>query len=329
MVKPLREKPTALSDDTSLRLRAAWLYHGQNLTQNEVADRLGIGRSTVIKLLEEAKKRGEVRVWIEEGITELIELAVNIERKFSIKEVIVVPTEGGIEQASKLVGLALGKFLSKTICDNMTIGVGWGRTLTASLASFHPSKSANVKVMSLLGGSVDTQLSNPIEFSWRLANALNAKSYLFPAPLIVDSAETKRTLIDKCGLGSLFEMAQSLDMVVVSAGEISANSTSSVRHLITETELNELISLNCVGDVMCNFLDQDGKMVPHQINDRVMSVGLNPLRNARHIVIASGGRERATAILAAVRSIGCHTLIIDHSAASALLEIATTKPRKR
>lgn len=325
MAKLRRDNQIALTDDTSLRLRAAWLYHGHSLTQNEVAERLGIGRSTVTRLLEEAKKRGEVRVWIEEGETELVELAVNIEQAFGIDEVIVVPAIGGVEQAAKSVGLALGKFLSKTITDNMTIGVGWGRTLTASLASFHPPSHAGVKIMSLLGGSIDAQFSNPIEFSWRLAHVLNAKSYLFPAPLIVDSAQTKRHLIEDCGLGLLFEMAQSLDLVVVSAGEVSQDSTSSVRNLITKGELQELIILGCVGDVLCNFLDENGMSVPHPINNRVMSINLDVLKEAEHIVIASGGANRAKAILAAIRSIGCNTLITDQAAAIAILRNTKTE----
>ena len=169
----LRRAAQSAFGDTSLRLRAAWLYHGHGMTQNEVAARLGIGRSTTIRLLEDAKKRGEVRVWIEEGEAELVELALQIETALSLDEVIVVPASDNFEQAARSVGLALGKFLSETITDNMTVGVGWGRTLTASLASFHPPRRAGVKVMSLLGGSVETRFANPVEFAWRIANAFS------------------------------------------------------------------------------------------------------------------------------------------------------------
>ena len=102
-------------------------------------EKLGIGRSTTIRLLEDAKKRGEVRIWIEEGEGELVELALEIEKELQLDEVIVVPASQDFEQAARSVGLALGKFLSETISDNMTIGVGWGRTLTASLAKLSPA----------------------------------------------------------------------------------------------------------------------------------------------------------------------------------------------
>ncbi len=232
MAKLRRTAQSSLSDDDSLRLRAAWLYHAYGKTQAEVADQLGIGRSTVIRLLEEARARGEVKIWIEDGESGLTALALELEAKLGLDEAIVVPGSTTLDSTSKAVGLALGKFLSDVIGDGMTVGVGWGRTLSASLASFHPPKRERVKVMSLLGGAVETQFANPFEVSWRIATALQAECFLFPAPLVVDSAETKQRLMRDCGLDRLSAIASSLDLAVVSAGDISETSGSLVRHLI-------------------------------------------------------------------------------------------------
>src|SRR3546814_13498070 len=60
VAKLRRESHPSMSDASSLRLRAAWLYYNQGLTQKDVAERLGISRSTVIRLLDEAMKRSEV-----------------------------------------------------------------------------------------------------------------------------------------------------------------------------------------------------------------------------------------------------------------------------
>ncbi len=124
---------------------------------------MGIGRSTVIRLLEEAKLRArspglDRRRWI--GRHRACPAARA--RALKLDEVIVVPAAGTADQTSKAVGLALGKFLSETIADDMTIGVGWGRTLTASLASFHPPKHSGVKVMSLLGGRDGNAIRQPV-----------------------------------------------------------------------------------------------------------------------------------------------------------------------
>ena len=62
MVKLRRGEQANISDDASLRLRAAWAYHAYGLTHTEVAEQLGVGRSTVIRLLDEARHRGEVKI---------------------------------------------------------------------------------------------------------------------------------------------------------------------------------------------------------------------------------------------------------------------------
>ena len=50
-----------------------------------------------------------------------------------------------------------------------------------------------------------------------------------------------------------------------------------------------------------------------------MSVPLDDLKQAGHLVIASGGAGRAAAIRAAISRVGCNTLITDEGAALELL----------
>lgn len=327
MAKLRRGTQTALSETASLRLRAAWLYYNHGLTQKDVAEKLGISRTTVIRLLDEALKRREVRIWIEEGEAKCMELAVELERALGLDEAIVVPETRGSEQTAQAVGLALGKFLSEAISDNTTIGVGWGRTLTASLASFRPPHHDGVKVMSLLGGAIETQFTNPVEYSWRMAGQLGAECYLFPAPLIVDSVETKTRLIEKCGLHYLYELAAGLDLVVLSVGDIDAKTTSLARLMLPQDDLDALIAMGCVGDVMCNFIDAEGRTVPHPINERVMSIDLETLRSAKHTVIACGGTQRAKSIAAAIKRLGCNTLVTDEGAGRAILALTQADAR--
>jgi DNA-binding transcriptional regulator LsrR (DeoR family) len=322
LAKLLRSAQKVLSDTSSLRLRAAWLYYNQGLTQKDVAEKLGVSRTTIIRMLDEAVKRGEVQIWINEGIQECIELGLQLEAAFGLDEAIVVPGVDDVEGTAKAVGLALGQFLSDAIPDDCTIGVGWGRTLTASLASFRPARRERVRVVSLLGGVLEAHQVNPIEFSWRLASQIGAECYLFLSPLLVDSIETKRHLIERCGLDRLYRLAEDLDIAVISVGDISASATSLSQTLISPQELQELVDVGCVGDAICNFLDAEGRSVPHALNDRVMSVDLDKVSKARHVVLATGGAKRAVAIHATMKRVGCNTLITDEAAAKALLATA-------
>jgi DNA-binding transcriptional regulator LsrR (DeoR family) len=319
-----RETHTTYSDAASLRLRAAWLYYNQGMTQKDVAERLGVSRSTVIRMLDEAMKRSEVQIWISDGVASCVELATRLEKAYGLDEAVVVPAprDMSADALAGAVGLALGQFLSEVIQDDMTIGVGWGRTMTASLSSFRPPRRDNVKVVSLLGGIVAVHQTNPIDYTWRFAGHLGAECYMFLAPLLVDTVATKRALIDKCGLDTIYDLAENLDLAVVSCGDIGPHSTSLSEGFISKTELDRLIAAGCVCDTMFNFLDAQGRSVDTALGDRVMSVDLDTLKKARHIVLSSGGAHRAIAIRATIRRIGCNTLITDETAAEELLQLA-------
>ncbi|MGO8572727.1 sugar-binding domain-containing protein, partial [Rhizobium ruizarguesonis] len=79
----------------------------------------------------------------------------------------------------------------------------------------------------------------------------------------------------------------------------------------------QAVDAGCVCDTMFNFLEKDGNSVDHSINRRVMSVDLDKLKEAKHIVLSSGGAHRAVAIRETIKRIGCNTLITDESAARA------------
>ncbi|MBO3762098.1 sugar-binding transcriptional regulator [Ciceribacter sp. L1K22] len=324
MAKLRRDTNTTYTEASSLRLRAAWLYYNEGMTQKDVADRLGISRSTVIRMLDEALRRAEVQIWISDDIGDCVELSLKLEKAFGLDEAVVVPTPEKQDAAAlaKAVGLALGQFLTEVVSDDMTIGVGWGRTMTASLSGFRPPRRENCKVVSLLGGIVAVHQTNPIDYTWRLASQLGAECYMFLAPLLVDSVATKRALIDQCGLKTIYDLAEELDLAIVSCGDIGPHSTSLSEGFISNRTLKELIAAGCVCDTMFNFLDAEGRAVDHEINERVMSVDLDTLRKARHIVIASGGAHRAIPIHATMKRIGCNTLITDEAAARELLRLA-------
>lgn len=315
---PQRRKLFDSSD--SLRLRATWMYYSHGRTQREIAEKLGISRTSVIRLLEDARQRREVRFWIEEAEERCIELGIELEKCLGLNEAVVIPSGDTHDETSDAVGLALGKYLSNAIGDNMTIGVGWGRTLTASLVSFKPSIRQGVKVLPLLGGAVEPLPPNPVEYCWRLGNAIGADCYLFPSPLIVDSAQTKQSLIERCGLETIFRMSKNLDVAVISVGDIGPNCTSSARPLISDEDMQALIDDGCVADVLCNFIDKDGKDMNHPIKDRVMSVGLQDIEKSKLKILASGGVHRSEAILAAVKRIGFDVLVTDEGAAEAILQ---------
>jgi DNA-binding transcriptional regulator LsrR (DeoR family) len=310
-----------LADTGALRLRAAWLYFNRGWTQAAIAEHLSISRSTVIRMLDEARTRGEVQIWINAAPTDCTELALNLEQKLGLDEAIVVPGSGTPNETARDVGAALGQFLSQVIGDDMVIGATWGRTLNAALQTFRPSPRKGAKVISLLGGVLAAKSMNPVDFSWQLASRLQAECMLYLAPLIVDSPQTKQALIQHCGLQRLHDEAQNLDLAIISCGDIGAEGSSLTMEFITAQERADLLRAGAICDAGFNFLKADGADVDTPLRARVMNVDLQTISRAGHVILAAGGARRAGAIRATIMRTKCRTLITDEAAALALLAL--------
>jgi deoxyribonucleoside regulator len=301
------------------RMRIAWMYYVEGLTQNEIADRLGIGRVTVVRNINEAIKQREVKIWIEGQIAECTDIETQLKSAFGFQEAVVVPEPSIVGNLSKSIGNAAGMFISDTLKDGMSVGVGWGATLYESLQTLATKKLDNVQVISLLGGIVQARRFNPAEFAWQFARAINADCYLLQAPAVVDSPETRKALIERCGLNDVFKRAKKLDVAMLSAGAMAPTSTAFQFSMLTEEDRLALIAKGAVGDLLYNFFDINGKLIDHPVNQRIMSIPLEQLRNVPLRVLSAGGAEKIDALLGAIKLINCNVLITNEETAKALL----------
>jgi DNA-binding transcriptional regulator LsrR (DeoR family) len=319
--------PEAIENDEQnparrLRLRAAWMYFVEEMTQNEIALKLGIGRVTVVRLLAAARERNEVKISIGDRLAECVEAERLLEKRFGVDEVIVVPLSSRGADATGPVSAATGAYVSSLVRPNMRIGVGWGRTLVSSLAFMNERTVEDVSVVSLLGGIMKARKFNPAEFAWRFASLYQADCYLMTAPLVVDSAATRETLIERCGLGDIFELAKSLDAVVLSAAGTGPDATSHQSKFISNADRASVIKAGAVGDMLFNFFDSNGELVDHPINERVMSVPLDIIKKVPVRVLAAGGASKVQALGGALKLLKPTVFITDEYTAKDVLKLA-------
>jgi DNA-binding transcriptional regulator LsrR (DeoR family) len=286
------------------RMRIAWMYYVEGLTQNEIADRLGIGRVTVVRNINEAIKQREVKIWITGNIAECLDLEARLKLRFGLVDAVVTPEPADAAHVGKAIGFAAGMYVTDQLTDGFHIGVGWGATLHDSLQTLSPKDLQNVEVVSMLGGVVQARRFNPSEFAWQFANIVGADCYLLTAPAVVDSPETKRALIERCGLSEVISRVNRLDMALVSVGTMAPQS---------------LVRAGAVGDCLFNFYDAQGRLVDHPINDRVMSMPIEALRSVPRRVMISGGVDKVDALIGGLRLTSANVLITSEATAAAML----------
>ena len=309
----------AQSETDRLRARAVWLYHVEGQTQNDIAHSLGVSRVMVVRLLADARRRNEVRVTVSAPLAELIEIERAVETRYGIGRVIIAPFSDPEGDPVKAIAAAAGAFISGLMKPGLTVGVGWGRTLSNTLPFISGETLEDLRVVSLLGGIAAARRFNPAEFAWQFAELFQAEGFLIPAPAVVDSPETKHALLERCGLSAIFEMAGRLDVALLSVGGISTLTTSYRTGYITEADRRSLIEAGAVGDVLYNFIDEAGAVVDHDVNNRVISANFVDLRRTPERVLISGGRDKRIALRAAIKTLSPTTLVTDEQTAKDLI----------
>jgi len=307
-----------------LRQRVAWMYYVEEMTQSAIADALGIGRITVVRLLSEARAMNEVRISLSRDVALLSRLEIGLQNAYGVPEVIVAPLSGAGADPRPAIAAAAGEFVSDMLRPDMKVGLGWGTTLNKALSFINERQVPRLSVVSLLGGITRARQANPAEFAWQFSRIFMAECYLLAAPAIVDSAATKRTLIERCGLKEVFDFSHGLDVVVVSVGSLAHNSTTQFYGNISAADQDELRSCGGVGDVLYNFFDIEGRVVDHPLNERSMSIPLATLNAAPNRVLVSGGLDKIDAMVGAFKLLRPTVVITDEATAEALLARAPT-----
>ena len=309
-----------VDQNSQLRVRAAWIYYVEGHTQNEVAAIMGLPRLTVTRLLSEARRRGEVKIDIVSPLAGLADIQRALEIKYGLSQAVVAPFLASEGEPVKVIAAAAGRYISEMMTDNLTVGVGWGRTLLASLPFIQGRPLQNIRVISMLGGIAQARRFNPAEFAWQFAELFEGEGFLVPAPAVVDSPETKLALLERCGLAEIFEMAALVDVALISVGAVSTLTTFYRSGHVSETERMSLADAGAVGDILLNFIDENGDLVDHPVNTRAMSLDLARLAKVPRKILVSGGQEKLASLRGTLKLLKPTTFITDEQTALALLD---------
>ncbi|MEP6657596.1 MAG: sugar-binding transcriptional regulator [Betaproteobacteria bacterium] len=303
-----------------LQVRASWLYYVEGLTQLQISRIMKTSRAKVIRLLAAARDSGIVRIRIDAQGSEQIALERQLIGRYGFREVVVVPAPADPDAVAAVVGYAAGIYLAAQVRDGMSIGVGWGSTLHMSLKAIGAQPCARLSVVSLLGGMTHSRAVNPSAVSRRIADAFGADCFQLTAPVFVANEAIRTALWKEPGLRDLRARARRIDLALVSVGDVSEGATLFREGLLPRSQIAGLLDAGAAGEVLCHFVDAEGRVVDHPVNRRAVAIDLRDLRRVPKIVFAAGGRRKVGAIRAALKALAANVLITDEAAARGLLE---------
>lgn len=301
------------------RTRIAWLYYVEGLTQSEIADRVGFSRVRVNRELAICRERGIVQIRINAKLAPCVALERRLVERFRLKDAVVVPTPEDPAQLPAVIGMAAGQYVSDRLAPEMSIGVAWGRTMLGSLKAIERRALEGLSVVSLIGGLTRASAINTYETASRFADLFGAECYYLAAPTFTSCAESRIIFIEQAAIGDVLERARQIDIALVSVGSLGPDSTIRRLHLLSEEEVASLLEAGAVGDCLAHFIDAEGRLLDHPVNQRVIGLAPHELANVPTSILASGGPAKTQVIKAVIRAGYLNTVITDAASAERLL----------
>lgn len=318
-------KPT----DADLCIRAAWLYYVHGLGQEEVGRQLSLSRTKVTRLLQQAREAGYVKVSVEHETVESLALADWISAHYRVERCILTPfarlptTDASAAEIAgrQAVGIVAANHVARQMqaSGTLTIGLGWGRTLSALIAALPAMSKPDLAVVSVIGASVVDDGTASYSLALKLAGATNGSARTFAAPLVMAHAETAEAMRRDPVIGETLRLAASADLVLIGCGDVSNDNPYFHSASIDSETVEALRKAGAVCECVGRFLDRNGQLVDTPLHARTMGIDIDSLRQ-RDVIVLASGRRKAAPLKALLKAGIARTIIVDDEIAQALAE---------
>lgn len=302
------------NSEEHLMTKIAWYYYFENMTQQEISKHLGITRMRVVKLLDKARQTGIIQFKIKPNPYNRLQKENSLIEKYNLKDVYVVPTNPKPEEANETIAKAAAMYVEDLITENCFINFGYGDTLSRTINHLATNIDTPVSFVSLTGG-VSHYLPNVN------SNFFNTKLYLVPAPLAASTKSMANAISSESSVQEIYNMTKLASITIVGIGSTSEDSTIINSGVINKNDLLLLKMQGAVGDILAQFIDQDGNLIDTELHSRLISTPISSLKDLNNVIGVACGDDKVLAIDAALKSSNLDILITDENTASQLINL--------
>jgi len=304
--------------EVQLSARAAWYYYIGGMTQQEIADRLGITRLRVNRIVGQARADGLVHVQIEIPLAGCVALEQRLQAAFGLREVTVVPSVDDEETQRRTIGEATALLLQPKLRPGIRLGLSWGASKRFTARRLKPIRLPGSSVTSLMGGMPVGSSVNTYEMCTEFSRVIGADCSYLTAPVYCTSPDARDMLLVHPGIAEVMRRARACDIAMVSCGNMTSRSLLAHDAAFWD-QMPSLRADGAVGDLLGTFLDADGTPIDHPLNDSVIAMTPNELRAIPTSILMAGDMSKLPIIRAILRKGYVNTLVTDDAVAAALL----------
>ncbi|MCL1923636.1 MAG: transcriptional regulator [Propionibacteriaceae bacterium] len=301
-------------------------YYVQDETMESIARHLKLSRSSVSRLLSEARNTGMVRISVEAPYGSSSPIARSVSALFSVRVHLAQVGEAAsvttrFERVSRLAAATL----RNSVKDGDFIGVAWGVTLSNIVPFLDRCPLHDATIVQMNGGTNyhDTSARHVAAILQALSQTFDARIVQFPVPAFFDYAETKQAMWRERSVQFVRSLQSKIDVAIFGIGTIGARVPSYVYSagFLDDEDVARMREDGVVGDVCTVLLRKDGSFEDISMNHRASGLTPHELREIPTRIGVVADPSRANSLLGALRARTITDLVCDDTTARALLDL--------
>jgi deoxyribonucleoside regulator len=304
----------------------AWLHHEYGMTQEAIALRMGVSRSTISRALRDAEVMGIVQVTLTEPLPRELQLSEQLAATLGIVAHVGTRSSGDEDLAGEMVAGRTAARLIERIASagHLTIATSWGRTLSVAARSVRRRRTEGVVVVDAVGHASGGEIAPALDVTRDLASALGATAIHLSAPAFADRASIA-FLASSRPVEQALELARSADVVLTSVGVAGSDSLLVAEGFVDNPTMERLVAAGAVGEILGWYYDRAGRPVT---DPSLATVGLSmvDLRACHRVIAVAAGERKAVAVQAAAAGGLVTEVVVDDRLAGAVLTAAAVAP---
>src|ERR1700730_9521350 len=311
---------------SAIMYAAARLYYQDELSQQQIADRLGISRTTVSRLLQMARDNHIVRIQVVEP-TDVVTLSDELAQTLRLRRVVVVEASasrgsstGGTTE--HLIEPALRELAALHATRRTLVGVSWGKAVHRSSSAPAQIDLTGVELIPVIVGMDETDPRfQTNEIVRLLAQHTNANVNFLHLPARV-SPELRMTLLEDSAIAARLAMWDRLDVALVGIGSIKPYEIDAGPTLL---RLEREHLPRAVGDIASRYFTLEGDPVIAPEEDSILGITRAQLKRTPSVIAVGAGQAKVEAIVGAARARMINILVTDSPTATAVIKLLRTQ----
>ncbi|MDK4742688.1 sugar-binding domain-containing protein [Rhizobium sp. CNPSo 3464] len=291
----------------------AKLHYQSDMSQVDIAKKLGLSTATVSRLLQKARSAGIVRIEVID-LSPSEDLGSALVDGLKLRNAIVIDTPS----SNVLSALAppVGSMLQQAgLRSGSTLGIGWGRAVREVTFAGLP-QLPGIATIALNGGMQQAAPHFQInEFVRQAAEQMGGIPHFLHAPYI-SSSELRDAFLADPTVQQVTSLWNKLDAAIVGVGLTHVASPSEA----TAALPGEKALSHAAGDVLRHYVTEAGELLHWDGEERMIAASPQQLQRIPLCIAVAATPAKASGIIGAARSGMINALVTDANTAQAILD---------